>query len=83
MSNNQMLTNRIQRARGQLEGVLRMIQDGKSCDDVVMQLMAARSAIEKITLELLAKETNECARSKSSADRLRLQKLAATLFKYT
>ena len=33
--------NRIKRARGQLDGVVRMLEEGRDCEDVVTQLAAA------------------------------------------
>lgn len=34
------VTNRIKRARGQLDGVVRMLEEGRDCEDVVTQLPA-------------------------------------------
>lgn len=77
------LVNQLHRIKGQIEGVERMIEKCRDCEDVVMQLMAARSSIEKVALKILSAETNSCLRSKSKADKMRLEKVAATLFKYT
>ncbi len=45
---------RLRRAQGQIGGVLRMIEEGRSCDEVVAQLAAVRSAVDRAALELLA-----------------------------
>ena len=37
--------NRIKRARGQLDGVLRMLEEGRDCEDVVTQLAAVSKAL--------------------------------------
>ena len=39
--------NRIKRARGQLDGVLRMIEEGRECEDVVTQLAAVSRALDR------------------------------------
>ncbi|CAD2072385.1 metal-sensitive transcriptional regulator [Phocicoccus pinnipedialis] len=39
--------NRIKRLQGQINGALRMIEEGKDCKDVVMQLSAAKSALNR------------------------------------
>lgn len=75
------ILNRIHRVQGQLAGVERMMEKCRACDDVVMQLMAARSSIEKITLKLIEDETKACMKNKS--DTAKLKRVAATLFKYT
>jgi len=75
--------NQLHRIKGQIEGIERMIKSCRSCEDVVMQLMAARSSIEKVALKILAEETDSCTRSKNKKDQERLQQIATTLFKYT
>lgn len=39
--------NRMKRARGQLDGVLRMLEDGRDCEDVVTQLAAVSGALDR------------------------------------
>lgn len=41
------LSNRIKRAKGQLQGVINMMDQEASCEDIVMQLQAVKSSIEK------------------------------------
>ncbi len=77
------LINQLHRAQGQLDGVERMISECRSCEDVVMQLMAARSSIERLTIKLLEDETQSCLKSKNKNEVKRLHKVAETLFKYT
>ena len=48
------ITNRLKRARGQIDGVLAMLDEGRSCRDVVMQLGAASTAIERTALKMVA-----------------------------
>jgi len=38
---------RLRRIEGQVRGVLRMMDEGKNCKDVVMQMTAIRSAIDR------------------------------------
>ena len=39
--------NRIKRAQGQLAGVLRMLEEGRECEDVVTQLAAVSKALDR------------------------------------
>jgi DNA-binding FrmR family transcriptional regulator len=77
------LVNQLHRIKGQIAGVEKMIEECRSCEDVVMQLMAARSSIEKVALNILSEETDSCVRSKSKEKQQRIKSLAKTLFKYT
>lgn len=79
----QPVLNHLHRIQGQLRAVERMMRDCKPCNDVVMQLMAARSSIEKLTLNILSEETDLCLRSKKREDHARIKDMASTLFKYT
>ena len=40
--------NRIKRTTGQLNGILNMIEDERSCSDVVTQLSAVKANVEKL-----------------------------------
>jgi len=44
---NDKIKNRIKRLEGQLKGVLRMMEEGAECKDVITQLSASRSAIDR------------------------------------
>lgn len=47
------ILNRLSRAIGHLEYVKRMIEDGRDCTEVLIQLSAVKSAINNTGLELL------------------------------
>lgn len=47
MKYDQQTVNRIKRVEGQLRGILKMMDDDKECRDVITQLTAVRSAIDK------------------------------------
>ena len=40
--------NRLKRAQGQMNGILKMMEDERSCEDIVTQLRATRSSNDKI-----------------------------------
>ena len=41
------VVNRIKRAQGQLAGVLRLLEEGRDCEDVVTQLAAVSKALDR------------------------------------
>ena len=47
------VVNRLKRAQGQLSGVLRMIEDGREVDQIVHQLKAVSSAIDRAGFAIL------------------------------
>jgi DNA-binding FrmR family transcriptional regulator len=51
---------RLGRAQGQIGGVLAMLDDGRSCQDVVTQLAAVSKAIDRAAFLLIATGLREC-----------------------
>jgi DNA-binding FrmR family transcriptional regulator len=52
--------DRLRRAEGQLGGVIRMLEEGRACEDVVTQLMAVRAAVDRAAGELVMAHVEEC-----------------------
>ncbi|MCY0876999.1 MAG: metal-sensitive transcriptional regulator [Firmicutes bacterium] len=53
-------TNRLKRVEGQVRGVLAMMDDGRPCADIVVQLSAIRSAIDRLTVQVVASQMEQC-----------------------
>lgn len=47
MQYDEKVVNRLKRIEGQIKGILRMIEEDKDCKEVVTQLSASRSAIDR------------------------------------
>ncbi|HZK23601.1 MAG TPA: metal-sensitive transcriptional regulator [Atopostipes sp.] len=60
MEVDQKVINRAKRAEGQLAGVIRMMEDERECMDVVTQLSAVRSSIDRIIGIVVAENLYEC-----------------------
>ncbi len=74
--------NRIKRARGQLDGVLRMLEEGRDCEDVVTQLAAVSRALDKAGFAIIATGLEQCITAGEDGnvlDRARLEKLFLSL----
>ena len=52
--------NRIKRAQGQLAGVLRMLEEGRECEDVVVQLAAVSRALDRAGFAIVASGLRQC-----------------------
>ena len=51
---------KLNRVAGQVEGVKRMIEEGRYCTDILAQLRAARSAIRTIEAQILETHLQHC-----------------------
>lgn len=54
--------NRVKRIEGQLRGILKMMEDNKDCKEVVTQLSATRSAIDRTIGVIVSSNLVECVR---------------------
>ncbi|WP_327342106.1 metal-sensitive transcriptional regulator [Streptomyces europaeiscabiei] len=52
--------NRLRRAQGQISGVIRMIEEGRDCEDVVTQLAAASRALDRAGFAIIATGLQQC-----------------------
>jgi DNA-binding FrmR family transcriptional regulator len=57
---DQQLRDRLRRVEGQVRGIARMIEEGRSCVDVVTQLTAARAALDRVTEQIITSHVDEC-----------------------
>lgn len=53
----------IKTARGQLDGILRMIEEDRYCIDISNQLLATQAILRKANKEIIAAHMNCCVRS--------------------
>ena len=60
--------NRIKRAQGQLAGVLRMLEEGRECEDVVTQLAAVSKALDRAGFAIVATGLQQCLTSEDGLD---------------
>ena len=48
------VVNRLRRIEGQVRGLVEMIQSGRPCEDVALQMSAARKAMDKAFYRMMA-----------------------------
>ncbi len=54
--------NRLKRIEGQIRGILRMMEEEKECKDIITQLSASRTAIDRTIGVLVSTNLIECVR---------------------
>lgn len=57
------LANRLKRSEGQIRGILKMMEEGKDCREVVTQLMAVRSSIDKVIGLVVTENLKQCMKA--------------------
>ena len=56
------VTRLLKTARGQLDGILKMVEEDRYCLEVSSQIMAAQSILKKANREVLKAHMNSCVR---------------------
>lgn len=58
--NKKQLMARLRKIEGQVRGLQRMIDEDRYCVDVLVQIAAARAALNRVGLQVLEKHTRGC-----------------------
>ena len=76
------VVTRMKRAHGHLATVIRMLEEGKDCEDVLTQLAAVNKALSRAGFSLVATGLEQCLADTSDIDgaqRARMEKLFLSL----
>ena len=76
------IAKRVKRAHGQLGAVVRMLEEGRNCEEVVTQMSAVSKAVNTAAFTLISASLKECLvdnKSNSEAVTAQLQKLFLSL----
>ena len=76
------IKKRLKRAHGQMGAVIRMLEEGRSCEEVVTQMAAVTKAVNTAAFTLISSSLKECIadpRIDSDVGSEKLQKLFLSL----
>lgn len=62
------LVARLKRVEGQIRGIQRMLEEDRVCEDIVTQVMAARTALDQVSVRLLDHHIQRCMCSEAEPD---------------
>ncbi len=69
------VVNRLKRAQGQLAGVIRMLEQGRSCEETVTQLSAVSKAVDRAGFAIIASGMEQCLRHPDEEGTVRVETL--------
>lgn len=76
------ISKRLKRAHGQLAAVIRMLDEGRNCDEIVTQMAAVNKAVNTAAFTLISTSLKECIvdnKNNNAAVQEKLQKLFLSL----
>jgi DNA-binding FrmR family transcriptional regulator len=78
------MLNRLARIEGQVRGLQRMIEQGKDCEEILAQLAAVKSALDRVGTHLISHHMKDCLEDTTGAqlDPAALERAFDVFFKY-
>lgn len=79
------ILNRLRKVEGQIKGIQKMVEEDKCCGDIMIQISAVRSAINKVGGLMLDGYVKECipkAYKASNSSDEKLNEIIDTIVKY-
>lgn len=76
------VVKRLRRAQGQIGGILRMIDEGRDCEEIVTQVAAVSRALDRAGFAIIATGLKQCLIESDGADSVdseKMQKLFLSL----
>ena len=76
--------NRLRTIKGHIAGIEKMVEDGKCCDDILLQIAAVKASIHKVGLVIVEENAMNCLTTEDgeTIDKERMEEVIKTLVKY-
>ncbi|NLI40691.1 MAG: metal-sensitive transcriptional regulator [Caldisericales bacterium] len=74
---------RLSKIEGQVRGLVRMISEERSCDEIINQMQAVKAGINKVAAIILEKNVIDCLNLSENTNHVEVEKLRKLLSKVT
>ena len=77
------ISRMLKTARGQLDGILKMVEEDRYCVDISQQVMATEALLNRVNREILSAHLRGCVQQAVSMEELeaKMEEMVATLDK--
>ncbi len=72
---------RLSKIEGQVRGLVRMISEERSCDEIINQIQAVKAGINKVAAIILERNIVDCLSLSENTDQTEIEKLRKLLSK--
>lgn len=89
MENDQVkknIINRLKTIKGHIAGVERMVEEGKCCNDVLLQIAAIKASVHKVGLVIMEESAMDCLipnDETGAVDKEEMEKIIKTLIQFS
>lgn len=79
------VTKRLRRIEGQIRGIIKMVEDDKPCEDILVQIGAAKAALHKTGQTILEGHLHHCVLDavKAGDEEKSLKKLSSAIEQFS
>ncbi|SHK43907.1 metal-sensitive transcriptional regulator [Paramaledivibacter caminithermalis] len=80
------IINRLRTLKGHIAGIEKMVEEGKDCEDILIQIAAVKSSIHKIGTIIVEEHALDCLLREDDDERFdkeKVKKVIKTLINYT
>lgn len=77
------IINRLKTIKGHIAGVERMVDEGKACDEILLQLTAIKSSVHKVGLVIMEENANDCLNPLEGDEKERMSEIINTLINFS
>ena len=80
------ITNRLKTLKGHIAGIEKMVEEGKNCEDILIQISAIKSSIHKIGMIIIEEHAIDCLLNEEPEeciDKDKVKMIIKTLLNYT
>ena len=80
------IINRLKTIKGHIAGVEKMVEEGKACDDILLQIAAIKSSVHKVGLVIMEEHAMDCLLLDDEGepvDKDQMEKVIKTLVNYS
>lgn len=84
MNDNKDIISRLKKVEGQVRGIQKMLDEGRYCVEILLQINAAKAGLHKAGLQLLERHTKGCVSKAFKEDRgdVAIQELIEVIEKF-
>lgn len=80
------VVNRLKTVKGHISGIERMVEEGKSCDEILLQVLAVKSSMHKIGLMIMENHAMDCLLTpdaEGNMDKERMEQIIKTIINFS
>ncbi len=79
------ILNRLKTIKGHIAGIEKMVEEDKTCDDILLQVVAIKASVHKVGLVIMEEHAKECLINMTDGeclDRDKVEKVIDTIVKF-